>query len=115
MPSAKKLKGKRKLNKGTEKLSPEEKRIKSIAKHFKMATSMEQSKIDSHKSSGNVTISDEKWQELIIKVENISKKTDEITHVRQCLDGMKSDIQEINKRHSEMERRLTIQEKHGCS
>ena len=45
MPS-RKAKSKRKLNKGTEKLSPEEKRVKSITKHFKMATSLQHNQED---------------------------------------------------------------------
>ena len=104
MPSGR---AKRKLNKsGSEKVSPREKKTKSIIQHFhqgKMAEGGKESKSNSDSTSTKV-ISSEQWEQLMTKIDDISKVAQEIVNIKLSLKGVEDTLDNIKQTCSENQR-----------
>ena len=93
-------KNKRKLNKsGSEQISPEDKKTRSIKDQLltltmasKYPSSSGASAMDSPLHQQTVNITPAQWKELMIKIENISKVTDEIKDIQLTIKDIQTGL-----------------------
>ena len=100
------MRPKRKHQKSGEKLSPLEKKTKSLLKEKeKSDTAMSETKPKTPPESTG-TPKARSWEDLVIKIDDIAIKTDDIAKIRKSLDEVKAEIGYFKKRYQELE--LTI-------
>ena len=102
---------KRKLNKSGEKVSPKDKKSKSLIKEHK-------TKMDSQDTSCSeqdeacraqvVSVSKDQWDSLMDKIEKISEKTEEIDNISQNISGFREDVKTLHTKCQGIETSLGI-------
>ena len=86
---------KRKLNKSGEKVSPKDKKSKSVKEYMKKMASHEEGECVTENSK-TVSVTNDKWQSLMDKIEKINVKTEEIKKINNNIDGFRKEVKELN-------------------
>ena len=104
-PKANKIK--RKHRKSGEKLSPKDKKYKSIQDFVlldKMATAGNSIVCDGKEDS--VAISTKQWQELMDKIDGINKKTDEIMNIIKDIKNIKTELSDVTRKYDDVKKEV---------
>ena len=107
MPS---YKSKRKFHKSGEKVSPKEKKTKSVRDHFE---TMAEKTIDKpsvssgQKKTDSIGITSDQWDKLMSKIDNIKEQTEDIKSIKTSIEGLKTNFGSLQKKCTDLESSLT--------